>query len=105
MLATSDVYTGVLSYASPVSRPVGIRELRANVAEFLRRASRGERIVVTVSGSPVASLGPLGGDETADLVASGRLLAPRRTSGFRPPHAVRARAGLRVDRLLDEVRR
>jgi len=88
-----------------VSRTVGIRELRASVAEFLRRASAGERIVVTVSGTPVASLGPLGGDEAADLVASGRLIAPRRTSGFRPPNAVRARVGLRIDRLLDEVRR
>lgn len=92
-------------YAPDVSRLVGIRELRANVADFLHKASRGERIIVTVSGTPVAALAPLGGDEAADLVASGRLVPPRRTSGFRPPRPVRARVGLRIDRLLDEVRR
>ena len=37
------------------------RELRNNVSEILRRAERGERITVTVSGRPVAELGPVTG--------------------------------------------
>ncbi len=35
------------------------KELRNDVSEVLRRAEGGERIVVTVSGRPVASLGPV----------------------------------------------
>lgn len=34
------------------------RELRNNVSDVLRRAERGERITITVSGRPVAELGP-----------------------------------------------
>jgi prevent-host-death family protein len=35
------------------------RELRNNISEVLRRAERGERLVVTVGGRPVAELGPI----------------------------------------------
>lgn len=35
------------------------KELRNNVGEVLRRAERGERLTVTVSGRPVAELGPI----------------------------------------------
>jgi prevent-host-death family protein len=38
---------------------IGLRELRQNASELVRRAERGEVIVVTVSGRPVAQLGPL----------------------------------------------
>jgi prevent-host-death family protein len=36
------------------------KELRNNVGEVLRRAEAGERITITVSGRPVAQLGPAG---------------------------------------------
>lgn len=35
------------------------KELRNNVAEVLRRAEAGEDLTITVSGRPVAHLGPL----------------------------------------------
>lgn len=35
------------------------RELRNNVAGVLTRAEAGERLVITVSGRPVAELGPV----------------------------------------------
>ena len=35
------------------------KELRNHVGEVLRRAERGERLTVTVSGRPVAELGPI----------------------------------------------
>jgi prevent-host-death family protein len=35
------------------------KELRNNVGEVLRRAEGGERMTVTVSGRPVAELGPV----------------------------------------------
>jgi prevent-host-death family protein len=34
------------------------KELRNNVGEVLRRAEAGERLTITVSGRPVAELGP-----------------------------------------------
>jgi prevent-host-death family protein len=34
------------------------KELRDNVAQVLRRAEAGEELTITVSGRPVASLGP-----------------------------------------------
>jgi prevent-host-death family protein len=37
------------------------KELRNNVAEVLRRAEAGEELTITVSGRPVASLGPAQG--------------------------------------------
>jgi prevent-host-death family protein len=39
----------------------GLRELRQNASELVRRAERGEHIVITVSGRDVASLGPATG--------------------------------------------
>ncbi len=35
------------------------KELRNNVGDVLRRAERGEQFTVTVSGRPVAQLGPV----------------------------------------------
>jgi prevent-host-death family protein len=35
------------------------KELRNNVGEVLRRAQSGEHITITVSGRPVAQLGPI----------------------------------------------
>ena len=42
------------------------KELRNNVSEVLRRAEAGEHITVTVSGRPVAQLGPIGGSRWID---------------------------------------
>lgn len=48
------------------------KELRNNVGEVLRRAQSGEQITVTVSGRPVAQLGPIRSRQwvdTRDLAA------------------------------------
>lgn len=37
----------------------GLRELRQRASELVRRAEAGEVVTVTVSGRPVAELGPL----------------------------------------------
>lgn len=39
------------------------KEIRNNVGEILRRAEAGEEFTITVSGRPVAHLGPLPADE------------------------------------------
>jgi antitoxin (DNA-binding transcriptional repressor) of toxin-antitoxin stability system len=87
---------------------IAIRHLRADVAAAVRRAGAGERIVVTVGGRPVAQLGPLddltGQTALADLVARGRVLAPRRSGDYRPGDTVPTWRGTRIDRLLREIR-
>lgn len=40
---------------------VGLRELRQNASELVRRAQEGERMMITVAGRPAAILGPVSG--------------------------------------------
>lgn len=87
---------------------VGIREFRANLAVFLRRAQAGERVVLTVDGTPVAAVGPVATDlmrvTLEDLAARGALHPPRRRGDFVPPEPVALWSGARVDRAVNEVR-
>ncbi|HWC08468.1 MAG: hypothetical protein QOE75_1185 [Solirubrobacterales bacterium] len=48
------------------------KEIRNNVGEILRRAEAGEEFTITVSGRPVARLGPLG-QEPSSWVDSAEL--------------------------------
>lgn len=86
----------------------GIRELRAALATYIRRAQAGERVVVTVDGRPVAQISPVGTDHSGatppDLIARGALLAPRRRGDFVPGDPVLLSSGARIDRALGQVR-
>ncbi len=54
----------------------GVRELRQNASELLRRVEAGETIEITDRGRPVAILAPIpGGSPTAALRATGDLVA------------------------------
>lgn len=44
------------------------KELRNNVAEVLRRAEAGEEFTITVSGRPVAELGPASKQQWVDTL-------------------------------------
>jgi prevent-host-death family protein len=88
---------------------IGTRELRADLAAFVRRAAAGQRVVVTIGGRPAAMLGPVVGDPEAigleSLVAAGLLVPRRRTDTFLPtPPPVHVWTGLRLDRALRDVR-
>lgn len=87
---------------------VGIRELRAALATYVRRAQGGERVVITIDGHPVAQVSPVGTDLTgvglADLIARGAVVAPRRRGDFFPGDPVLLSSGSRVDRALSQVR-
>lgn len=87
---------------------VGIRELRGALASFVRRATVGERVVITVDGVPVAQLSRLTGDYDGvsidDLVARGAVLAPRRRGDLHLDDPLLLPAGTRVDRALAQVR-
>lgn len=85
---------------------IGIRELRNDVAAVVRRAAAGERVVVTVDGTPVAQLGPLepiGAPTLDDLIASGHVRSPRRPPP-EAPDAEDAPIDARSDWILDDIR-
>lgn len=85
---------------------IGVRELRADLAGAVRRATAGERTVITSHGRPVAQLAPL--DEAAPdierLIAAGALVPPRRAGEWRAPEPVSIWVTVRVDRALRELR-
>lgn len=87
---------------------LGIRELRADLAAQVRRAGSGERIVVRVGGRAVAQLGPLddatGHATLDDLATRGLVHPPRRRGDWTPPTPITVWQGVRLDRLLAEVR-
>jgi prevent-host-death family protein len=88
---------------------VGIRELRNNVAAVVRRAGSGERLVVSVDGKPVAQIGPLEPDRRGvslwDLAGAGLVEPPRRHDRPTSPAPLPVPADVRVERLLDQIRR
>jgi prevent-host-death family protein len=55
---------------------VGLREIRQNASELVRRAEAGEQVTITVAGRPAAVLGPVSSrtwrrwDELAAVFAS-----------------------------------
>ena len=90
-------------------RSIGIRELRERSATFIKRAGAGEQMIITVSGDPVATLGPITPTATqtfalTDLVASGAVVAPRRRDKYQIPKAITFTSGSRIDQTLREVR-
>ena len=90
-------------------RSIGIREFRERSATFIKRAGAGEQIIITVSGDPVATLGPINPATTQeitliDLVANGAVVAPRRRDKYQLPAAVTIHSGSRIDQTLREVR-
>jgi antitoxin (DNA-binding transcriptional repressor) of toxin-antitoxin stability system len=97
---------------NPVPRPqvatVGVRQLRSDVAAYVRRAESGEQVIISVGGRSVAQIGPLSAPEGAvrlpDLIARGAVLAPRRTGPLRIAEPIPVWSGSRLDRLLREIR-
>ncbi len=88
---------------------MNVRTLRSQLAQALRRAEGGERIVITVGNRPVAQLGPVEGaphegPTIDDLVARGLLVRARRDDRPEPSLVVPLWAGARIDRLLREIR-
>jgi prevent-host-death family protein len=43
---------------------IGLRDLRQNASDLVRRAENGEQVTVTVAGRPAAVLGPLSGSKS-----------------------------------------
>jgi prevent-host-death family protein len=47
-----------MCYRGGVSE-IGLREMRQNASELVRRAQAGEQVIITVAGRPAAVLGPV----------------------------------------------
>ena len=90
------------------ARHLGIRELREQSAKFVQRAGAGENIVISVSGDPVALLGPLHSTNNqisnTELIAKTAIIAPRRKDCFVLSDPIAVHSGARIDQLLREVR-
>lgn len=78
-------------------KKVGVFEGKTHFSALIDEASRGETIVVTKNGRPVAQIGPVvsADDRAGAMAAMQRLLSGDATLG--PAHSVR--------RLIDEGRR
>lgn len=87
-----------------MSNTVGIAELRRNLSVYLRRVSRGERLLVTDRNRPVAELGPAPatGPALDRLIAEGRVSRPAR-AGLPEPLELRGDPRS-LSRALDEIR-
>lgn len=87
---------------------IGIRDLRADLPAMLRRAGNGERILVTVNGRAVAQLGPIEPADLKptleDLATRGLVTLPARPDRPEPELNIELWAGMRLDRLMAELR-
>jgi prevent-host-death family protein len=69
-----------------MSVEVGVRELRANLSEWLDRAASGEDVIVTERGRPKVRLSAATGEHVLDQLArEGRLRRAKRPRGPLPP--------------------
>jgi len=89
-------------------RHIGIRELRTQLRSTINAARSGERIVITMRGNPVASVGPIvdavGPMSLDTLSAAGLIEPPQRRDRPEAPHPHVLPADVRLDRVLDQVR-
>lgn len=64
---------------------VGIRELKAKLSEYVSSAAKGERVIVTDRGRPVAELVPLSGQGQIDRGIEAGWIEPRRRTALGEP--------------------
>ncbi len=69
---------------------VGVRELKAKLSEFIGRAAKGEMVVVTDRGRPVAQLGPLAGHSAVERGIEEGWVEPPKRAGLGPAKRYRA---------------
>lgn len=86
---------------------VGVRELRDNLSEYLRRVREGELLVITDRGRPIGELGPAAAGSSAQRARALARTGIASWSGGKPkglPHAPRPQAGLVSDAVIEDRR-
>lgn len=105
-------YTSLVDVAtSSVRTEVGVRELKNHLSGYLERVARGEEVIVTDRGRPVARLSSVSSvssvssatNRLAELIASGVVTPPTSSTRQLPTRRIRA-SGL-VSDLVAEQRR
>jgi prevent-host-death family protein len=81
---------------------VAVRELKARLSAYLKRAAAGEMITVTDRGRPVAVLGPVLDRIDLSAAIEAGWVTPASTQGLRPVR--RHQAALTVERVLTDDR-
>lgn len=82
---------------------VAVRELKANLSAYLRRARSGELITVTDRGRPVAVLGPVMGEiDLSQGIAEGWITPAAKPGRLGPTPRYRGR--MSIQEVLDEDR-
>lgn len=86
---------------------VGVRELRDNLSEYLRRVREGELLVVTDRGRPIGELGPVAGGSSVQRARTlvrggGASWSGGKPRGLLP--APRPRGGLVSDAVIQDRR-
>jgi prevent-host-death family protein len=86
---------------------VGVRELRDNLSEYLRRVREGELLVITDRGQPIGELGPAGAGPNTQRARALARKGAASWSGGKPKGLRRApqpRAGLVSDAVIEDRR-
>lgn len=87
---------------------IGIRELRDDLSNQVKKAASGESFVVTIDGQPKAIIAPFveqPGNMTLDeMEAAGRLIRGSRVGEPKPPPPPRVKGGRPMSEILDEIR-
>jgi prevent-host-death family protein len=86
---------------------VGVRELRDNLSDYLRRVRAGELFVITDRDRPVGELGPTAGGKSAERARALVRRGVASWSGGKPKGLVgapRPRAGLVSDAVIEDRR-
>ena len=87
---------------------VTIRHLRNDVSRIVRRASAGERLIITSNGVPMAEIRPLqrssSQEAIAELIEAGRLNPPRSTAPPRRAQPIEFSGTRTSEEILEELR-
>ncbi len=96
-----------MCYSQSMDR-IALRELRNQASRVVRRARAGERLIITVDGVPAAEIGPVTlserGASIDELVATGAVVAPRRSKARRPAAPMPSPSGRSSTDVLGELR-
>ncbi len=88
---------------------IGIRELRSDLSNHVKKAARGETVVITIGGEPTAKLTPLPSGPVQQTMeeaySSGRVIrAPRRGETPPPPPKKKLVLDRSGEEIIDELR-
>ena len=84
---------------------VGVRDLKNNLSRYLDRVQRGEEIIVTEHGKPIAKIVPYEGKSTLEeLIDAGIVTPPKKTGRFELPPPIVPTPGPPVSRYIAEER-